>query len=164
MLKTLLTSVSCWALLGAANLAANPDGFHYRVANPENDETSAHGVLTRAEQELAFGAAVRNLEYFLQAGETDDVERGAQLMTSFYVNSRYAINETRRLYKKHESLLEDFLSASRDVYGYEFDSNRFGTSVEFEGRLETTEGLVAEYRARMVFKENRWLISSLNID
>lgn len=129
---------------------------------PETEAGVAEG---KAEIETrAFFAALSNLEYFMQAGIENDVSRAAPLLSSFMINRQRARVDTKRLFRENLKLLEDYVSVSSDVYGYEFTNDRFGASVQFEGRVETRQGMMAEYEATMVLRDNKWLIWSLDID
>ncbi|EDY84943.1 hypothetical protein VDG1235_4577 [Verrucomicrobiia bacterium DG1235] len=113
---------------------------------------------------FAIGSAIDTLDHFMQAGVDRNPSRGAILMESFEVDERRTEYETRRLYRRERDLLAGYVSISSDIYGYEIEKSLFGTSVEVEGGIETEEGLTAEFRARVVYRGNRWLIAHLEIE
>ncbi|MBK1878254.1 hypothetical protein [Pelagicoccus mobilis] len=112
----------------------------------------------------AFFAALANLEFYMRAGIDQNVSRAAPLLSSFVINKKRARDDTKRLFRDFSDELEGYVSISNDVYGYEFSVDRFGPSLQFEGGIQTVDGMTAEFEATMVFRENRWLIWSLDID
>ena len=164
IVRLLLVGASGVALASAAPIAvADPSRASSLSATSERVEETEHAAKVERE-ERAFRAALFNLDSFMKAGSERNVGLGAELMSSYQVNSHRAIADTRQLYREQEELLAGYRSISSDIYGYEFDSNRFALSVEFEGRIETTKGMSSEFSARMVFRENKWLIDKLLID
>ncbi|MDQ8204076.1 hypothetical protein [Pelagicoccus sp. SDUM812003] len=149
-------------MLSFGAVARGGEAEPLRFAQPPSDQPSSGGA-GRVEREL-YVAALNTLDYFLRAGLEKNVPRGAELLTSFYVDSRRAITDTRRLFKDNQSMLSAYRSVSRDIYGYAFSRNLRGVSVEIEGGIETDEGVTSEFSARMVYRHNRWLISELDID
>lgn len=128
-----------------------------------------HGVHPYAQQiddseRMALATALSNLEHYMFAGSDRDIERGAELLISYVSDEEQAIADTKVFYREQAKLLREYVSLSSDLYGYEFKRTPFGDGLYLEGRVETLNGLTAEYSARMVFKLERWWIGSLQID
>lgn len=112
----------------------------------------------------AFQAAMATLEFYMELGVSNDAKSGAKLCSSYRVNERRALVDTRMLYRKHSELLNDYVSISNDIYGYEFTASRLGTVLDIEGGVQTSEGTAAEFVASMVWSGTGWQIWSLEID
>lgn len=111
-----------------------------------------------------LGGAINTLDHFMQAGVDNDARRGAGLLEIFDVNARRAEYDTRLLYRRQENLLSAYVSIASDLYGYEIQKGRGATSVELEGGIETSAGVTAEFKARVVYRNNRWRIADIEID
>ncbi|MEM9161299.1 MAG: hypothetical protein AAGB46_19815 [Verrucomicrobiota bacterium] len=157
----LLVALSCGC---AVQVTGAPGGKSNRYMESHKG-ASGKPLAFKAESEGAmFATALNSLEFYMRAGVEKDVGRGAQLLSSYYVNVDRAMQDTRRLYRDKGDLFSSYVSIASDVYGYEFNNDRFGPSVDIEGGIETEDGLMAEYSASLVFRDNKWLIWSLDID
>ncbi len=99
------------------------------------------------------------------AGKAEDARRGAQLLDMYETSPRKAEREIASYFEQKRSHFADYVSISNDIYGYEFKENGYrGPNLSLEGRLETTAGFTAEFAARLVFRDQRWRILSVEID
>lgn len=115
-------------------------------------------------EQQALGAAINTLDHYLQAGASDDARRGAVLLQAFDTNARRAEYDTQRLYRKQRNLFASYVSVSSELYGYEVQKVFGRTRVELEGGIETREGVTAEFKARVVYRNKQWRIATLEID
>lgn len=116
-----------------------------------------------AERE-AMGRALNTLEHFMQAGVRGDSTQAAELLDSYEINSRRAQYDAHRLFNKEKAIFSQYVSLSSDIYGYEVRKGLMGKTVELEGGIETDSGLPAEFKARVVFRKNRWKIAEFEIN
>jgi len=126
---------------------------------------SATGSIASTDVDSSYlGGAINTLDHYLQAGMNDDAKRGASLLEAFKSNARRAEYDTQRLYRKQKDLLASYVSLSQDIYGYEVQKGFHGTSVEVEGGIATREGVTAEFKAKVVYRNKEWRIAALEID
>lgn len=115
-------------------------------------------------EQATLVAAVNILDHYMLAGTESDAERGAKLLAAFEVNSRKAIYDTRRIYKKQHDLLSAYRSISSDLYGYEIKKGLLGSSIHLEGGIETEFGISGEFKATLTYRHKRWVISQIAIN
>ncbi|MDQ8185761.1 hypothetical protein [Pelagicoccus sp. SDUM812002] len=114
-------------------------------------------------EELA--GAVETLDRFMLAGKEDDARRGAQLLDMYETSPRKAEREIESYFEQKRPHFSEYVSISKDIYGYELKENGYrGPNLSLEGRLETTSGFTAEFSARLVYREQRWRLLSIDID
>lgn len=114
-------------------------------------------------RELA--GAVNTLDQFMLAGKEGDPKRGARLLDMYESSPRKVQLEIGAFFEKQQEIMARYVSIANDIYGYEVKENGFkGPNISLEGRIETLEGLTAEFSARLVFRDGRWLILTLEID
>lgn len=111
-----------------------------------------------------FESGLATLDSYLLSGVRADNRAAARMRAAYSVNERRALADTKLLFLQNRDLLSRYVSVSNDVYGFEIENGRLGTSLDFEGRFATAEGTLAEYAVSMVWSEDRWLIWSLDID
>lgn len=109
--------------------------------------------------------ALGTLDQFMLAGKEGDANRGAQFVDMYDWSPRKAEREIGEFFKERKTIFRSYVSISNDIYGYEIDENGFkGLNLNMEGGVETTDGFTAEFSARLVLRENRWLILSFELD
>ncbi|MDQ8201802.1 hypothetical protein [Pelagicoccus sp. SDUM812003] len=114
-------------------------------------------------QELS--GAINTLDRFMMAGKEGDAERGARLLDMYESSPRKAEKEIGGFFEDRVDVFANYISIANDIYGYEIKENAFrGPNIEVEGRIETAEGFTSEFSARLVFRDLRWRILSLDID
>lgn len=108
---------------------------------------------------------VQALDRFMMAGKEGDASRGAQLLDRYETSPRRTEREIGEFFERNRAVFESYQSIAKDIYGYEFKEKGYrGRNVELEGGLETEPGLGVEFSARLVFRDGRWWILSLEID
>ena len=109
--------------------------------------------------------SLETLDRFMLAGKAEDARRAAQLLDMYETSPRKAEREIESYFDKKRSLFSEYVSISKDIYGYELKENGFrGPNLTVEGRLETNEGFTSEFTARLVYREQRWRIISIELD
>ncbi|MBD5778836.1 hypothetical protein IEN85_04985 [Pelagicoccus sp. NFK12] len=105
------------------------------------------------------------LDRFMFAGKEGDAARGAQLLDMYETSPKKAEREIDAFFKRNSEIFRAYVSISNDLYGYEFTERGFrGRNVELEGGVDTEVDLGTEFSARLVFRDQRWRIISLEID
>lgn len=114
---------------------------------------------------MELAASLQTLDLFMMSGKEGDARRGARLLDMYETSPNKAEREIGSFFVKKKSVFSKYVSISKDLYGFQVKENGYrGTNISIEGRIETTEGFSAEFAARLVFRELRWRILSLEID
>lgn len=113
----------------------------------------------------ALAGAVGTLDRFMMAGRSGEAKRGASLLDMYESSPRKAELRIAAFYEEREDVFANYVSISKDIYGYEIKENGFrGPNINLEGGIETVSGLTAEFSARLVYRDQRWRILTLEID
>jgi len=115
------------------------------------------------EDNLVF-ASIQALDHFMRASQAKDNRTAAKWMATYDVHPPKALFESRKIINSSESILSDYQSIDRDVYGYEVKRFMGNVTVLIEGAIRSDFGQAGEYSARLVFNHNRWRILELEID
>ncbi len=133
------------------------------VAHPQTDGLSFREIAP-AEDQACLIAATNILDHFMRAGRRADPRTGAKLLALYEQYQPRAVYHTEVLYRKRPELFENYLSISKDLYGYELKPSFMGTLIVLEGRVETDAGFADEFSAELVFYENRWRITKIDFE
>ncbi|MBC2606709.1 hypothetical protein [Pelagicoccus albus] len=117
------------------------------------------------DQAPALRSVLLTLDQFMMAGKEGDPRRGANLLDRYEYSPRKVERGVDEFYEEHQELLVGYVSMSRDIYGYEIQENGYrGPNLVLEGRVETRAGFSHEFSARLVLRDQRWRILTLEID
>lgn len=114
-------------------------------------------------QELV--APLQTLDMFMVSGKEKNARRGARLLDMYETSPNKAEREIESFFQKKKRIFSKYVSISEDIYGFQLKEDGYhGPNISIEGGIETIEGLSAEFSARLVFRDQRWRIISLEID
>lgn len=121
--------------------------------------------LWASEDARVIESVILTLDRFMVAGKEEDPKRGASLLDRYESSPNKAERDIRIFFEREQSIFANYVSIAEDIYGYEIKENGFrGPNISLEGRIETTAGLTSEFSARLVFRDQRWRILTLEID
>lgn len=124
------------------------------------DEVSEEVDLTQT-----LESALKTLDQFMVAGKEGEARRGARLLDMYETSPKKAEREIGEFFKGKRSVFSEYVSIANDIYGYEYVEKGYrGPNLELEGGIETADGFGAEFSARLVYRDLRWRILSLEID
>lgn len=124
-------------------------------------------VVSMEESEVAesLQGALKTLDQFMLAGKEGEARRGASLLDMYETSPKKAEREIGEFFEGKRSVFSEYVSIENDIYGYEYLAKGYrGPNIELEGGVETVDGFGAEFSARLVYRDLRWRILSLEID